>query len=225
MAKRAGFEDRQDAKELGRKLPAAAGHNVTEEVFLKAASEMAALAAERKEINERISARRKQFKANGIELGKMDLVLKMAEWDRGEIREHFDTEIRYARWMNLPVGTQPSMFDGMADDEIQAREWFDTGLSHRRAGKVRSLPDHCPEAFIQFYDRGYAGKEFIWTKDGTPPAGKEKGSAPKTKPAAPAKDKKAPDPKHQEQTPPGKPPSDAAGEGDGWPAAASDKAH
>lgn len=224
MAKRAGFEDRQDAKELGRKLPPAAGHNVTEEVFLKAASEMAALAAERTEINQRISARRKQFKANGIELGKMDLVLKMAEWDRGEVREHFDTEIRYARWMNLPVGTQPSMFDGMADDEIQAREWFDTGLSHRRAGKARSLPDHCPEAWIQFYDRGYAGKEFIWTKDGTPPAGKvvkaKDGAAPKTKPAAPAKDKKAPDPKHQDQVPP-KPET----KGDDWPEPASDKAH
>ena len=218
MAKRAGFEDRQDSKELGRKLPPAAGHNVTEEVFLKAAAEMAALSAERKEINERISARRKQFKANGIELGKMDLVLKMAEWDRGEIREHFDTEIRYARWMNLPIGTQPGLFEGLGDDEIQAREWYDTGLSHRRAGKPRSLPDHCPEAWIQFYDRGYAGKDFIWNRDG--------GQAPaKTKEAQPPKTKPAPDPKHQEQTPPGKPPADAAGEGDGWPAAASDKAY
>lgn len=222
MAKRAGFEDRQDAKDLGRKLPPAAGHNVTEEVFLKAAAEMAQLAAERTEINQRISARRKQFKANGIELGKMDLVLKMAEWDRGEVREHFDTEIRYARWMNLPVGTQPDMFKGMADDEVQAREWYDTGVSHRRAGKGRSLPDHCPEAFIQFYDRGYAEKDFIWEKPDPKARQAKEAPAPKTKPAPKPKDKKEPDPKHQEGTPPGK----ALVEGeDGWPAAASDKAH
>lgn len=208
MAKRAGFEDREDAKELGKKPPGV-GHNVTQEVFLKAAAQMAQLNQERQELNARINAERKQMKANGIELGAMDAMLKMAEWDRGEIREAFDLRRRYAEWLNLPIGTQTDLFKGMEDDEIQAREWHATGLQHKRAGRARSLPDHCPEQFIQFYDRGYDEKQFVWTRV-------EKGSDPApakppkgAKEQKPGKDKRAPEPKRQDPVPPG--------EGDSWP--------
>lgn len=207
MAKRAGFEDREDAKELGKKAPPGIGHNVTQEVFLKAAAQMAQLNQERQELNARVNAARKQMKANGIELGAMDAMLKMAEWDRGEIRESFDVRRRYAEWLNLPIGTQIDLFKGMDDEEIQAREWHATGLQHKRAGRARSLPDHCPEQFIQFYDRGYDEKGFIWTKV-EKPAADPKPTA-KAKEQKPGKDKKAPDPKTQGDVPPGR--------GDEWP--------
>lgn len=152
MAKAAGSEDKGPSETEGRK------NGPSPEVFLNAVKKQAALNAERKALSEKISQARKIFKADGIELGLMDSVIKMAEWDRGEVRQHFDNLGLYARLINLPVGTQTDMFKDMTDEQFQQAEWHNAGITAARAGRARVCPDNCPEAYMLFWDAGYDGK-------------------------------------------------------------------
>lgn len=152
MARRAGSEGEGMA-------PPPAGHNLTEEVFLAACRQQAGLNAERKSLNEKINAARKTMKANGIELGIMDATLKMAEWERSEVRGFFDKGRQYAAWLNLPVGTQADLFKGMSDDAVQRAEWHAMGRTAHLSGKPRVAPDDCPEDYLRAWDAGYDGKD------------------------------------------------------------------
>lgn len=142
-----------------------AASNVTAGTFLEAVREIAKVNAEARAINEKRKGIRKKWKAEGIELGLLDAALKMAEWDRAEVRSHFDTGRRYAEWLGLPVGHQPDMFKGLGDDEIQRREWFALGQVAARLGKPQKAPEECPPEYIPDYLRGFADEdERAWTE-------------------------------------------------------------
>lgn len=174
MARKAGSDGDPHA-------PPPTPSNLTDEAFLAACKLQAQLNAERKSLNEKISSARKQMKANGVELGLMDATLKMAEWDRGEVRTHFDRARQYATWLGLPVGTQADMFSGLSDDEVQKREWYATGRTAALAGKPRVAPDECPDAYLPAWDAGYDGKDMKTVGSGS---GLRASSAkPKEKPA------------------------------------------
>jgi hypothetical protein len=129
---------------------------VTEGSFLQAVKEVGAATLKVKLANEERKTVRKRWKASGIALGPLDAMVKMAEWDRGEIRDHFSVEKQYATWLGLPVeGRQAEMFKGLADDEIQAKEWFATGRTASRTGKPPRAPEECPPEFHQAFMRGY----------------------------------------------------------------------
>lgn len=139
--------------------------NVTSATFLEAVREIAKVNAEARAINEKRKGIRKKWKAEGIELGLLDAALKMAEWDRAEVRSHFDTGRRYAEWLGLPVGHQPDMFKNLGDDEIQKREWFALGQVASRLGKPQKAPEECPPEYISDYLRGFADEdEKAWTE-------------------------------------------------------------
>ena len=186
MARKAG-SDGGDAH-----APPPTGHNLTDEVFLTACKQMAQLNAERKTLNEKVSSARKQMKANGIELGLMDATLKMAEWDRGEVRQHFDRGRQYAAWLGLPVGTQSNLFEGLSDDEVQRQEWYAAGVTAQRAGKPRVAPDECPDAYLTAWDAGFDGRD---TKTAGIGSGMRASSAKPKAPKAPKPPKAAKAPK------------------------------
>src|SRR5690606_25481991 len=83
--------------------------NVTQGTFLEAVREVAKVNAEMRALNERRKGIRKKWKSEGIELGILDATIKMAEWDRAEVRAHFDNARRYAEWLGLPVGVQADL--------------------------------------------------------------------------------------------------------------------
>lgn len=164
MAKRAGYEDGAGSGGGKQLPPAGVGHNASVETFLKSVKKSVAHAAERKALNERINSERKQMKADGVELGLMDATIKLMQRDRGEVRAHFDLMNQYARWANVPIGTQANLFEGQDDDEAQARECWEMGKTAGLAGFRRVYPDNVDAKFGPFWDRGYDGKEFVWEK-------------------------------------------------------------
>ena len=129
--------------------------NVTSGTFLEAVREIAKVNAEMKALNARRNGIRKKWKSEGLELGLLDAALKMAEWDRAEVRSHFDTGRRYAEWLGLPIGAQTDMFKNASDDAILKAEWFGLGRVASRLGKAGKAPDECPPEYQQAFMAGF----------------------------------------------------------------------
>lgn len=157
MARKLGSADADQNKPLN---PAADARrelqgNVSSSTFLEAVTEISRINAEARAVNERRKAIRKKWKAEGIELGILDATVKMAEWERSEVRSHFDTARRYADWLGLPIGTQQDLFKGLSDDQIQAKEWYSVGRVASATGKPGRPPEECPEEYHQDFMRGF----------------------------------------------------------------------
>lgn len=129
--------------------------NVTSSTFLEAVREIAKINAEARALNERRKGIRKKWKSEGIELGLLDATLKMAEWDRAEVRDHFAVTRRYAEWLGLPIGQQADLFKGAGDNEVLKSEWFGLGRVASRLGKVGKPPEECPEDYHQAWLAGF----------------------------------------------------------------------
>lgn len=139
--------------------------NVTQETFIEAVREIAKVNAEMKALNERRKGIRKKWKAEGLELGILDATIKMAEWDRAEVRAHFDNARRYADWLGLPVGMQADLFQSLGADEVQKKEWAALGRVASRLGKSAKPPEECPAEYHQDWMRGFADEdEDAWTE-------------------------------------------------------------
>lgn len=139
--------------------------NVTSGTFLEAVREIAKINAELRALNERRKGIRKKWKSEGIELGILDATIKMAEWDRAEVRTHFDNARKYAEWLGLPIGHQQDLFKGLGDDAVQKREWFALGAVSSRLGRPNKAPEECPPEYIQVWQAGYNGEdEKAWTE-------------------------------------------------------------
>jgi hypothetical protein len=153
---------------------------VTEGSFLTAVKEITQATLKVKLANEDRKAIRKKWKASGIVLGPLDTMVKMAEWNRGEVRDHFSVEKQYASWLGLPVeGRQTDAFKGLSDDQIQAKEWNAAGRTASRTGKPARPPEECPEEFHQAFMRGYNDEdEAAWGESETQDAKEPPPAAP-----------------------------------------------
>jgi hypothetical protein len=128
---------------------------VTQGTFLEAIRDIAKVNAEMRALNERRKGIRKKWKSEGIELGLLDAALKMAEWDRAEVRAHFDTGRRYAEWLGLPIGAQADLFKSAGDDAVLKSEWFGLGRVASRLGKPGKPPEECPPEYHQAFMAGF----------------------------------------------------------------------
>lgn len=162
--------------------------NVTEATFLEACAEIAEQNRLVKAANERRKVVRKKWKANGVTLGALDSTLKMADWDRDEVRDHFATRRKYATWMGLPIAKDGELFEGMSETEVQKEEWKQKGLTHGLLDRKPEAPEECPANMHQSFMEGYhLGQE---RRAGSGARGAKK---PSTKaPAKPAAGKKPP---------------------------------
>lgn len=139
--------------------------NVTSGTFLEAVREIAQVNAEMRAVNERRKGIRKKWKSEGLELGILDATIKMAEWDRAEVRAHFDNARKYAEWLGLPVGMQADLFKGLGEDEVQKKEWFSLGAVSSRLGRPNKAPEECPPEYRQHWQAGFNGEdEKSWTE-------------------------------------------------------------
>lgn len=167
MAKKLGSADDQKVVPINPNAEARREQqgNVTSATFLEAVREIAKVNAEMKALNERRKGIRKKWKAEGLELGILDATIKMAEWDRAEVRAHFDNARRYAEWLGLPIGTQQDLFAKLGDDAVQKKEWFALGAVASRLGRPNKAPEECPPEYRQHWQAGFNGEdEKAWTE-------------------------------------------------------------
>lgn len=166
MAKKLGSADKVDSISPAADDRRDQISNVTQATFLEAVKEISSINAKVRALNEDRKAIRKKWKAIGLELGLLDATIKMAEWDRPEVRTHFDLSRRYAEWLGLPLGTQQDLFAGMGDDEVQKREWFALGQVASRLGQAQGKPpEECPPEYHQAWLKGFADEdEKSWTE-------------------------------------------------------------
>lgn len=139
--------------------------NVTSATFLEAVRDIAKVNAEMRALNERRKGIRKKWKSEGIELGVLDATIKMAEWDRAEVRDHFDNARKYAEWLGLPVGVQADLFKGMGDDEVQKSEWRALGRVASNLGRPAKPPEDCGPEYRQAWLQGFNDEdEAAWSE-------------------------------------------------------------
>lgn len=193
MAKKVGAAEKPPAPETPQP-----GHNVTEGAFLNAVKEITAAQARVKEANTALKAIRKKWKAANIELGVLDRTVKMAEWSRPEVREHFDTAKKYAEWLGLPTGARAGEQSSLEPALEQAREWKAAGRTYCLSGRPCKAPDECPPENIQDFTAGWheadeeawaaadGGGQSVSPADPEAEAPKDKAKAPKSKPTGEA---------------------------------------
>ena len=120
---------------------------------------MVALNAEREQLRAKINAFRKQARGHGIELGAMDRRIKRLEWTTKEIKDDWQTELRYAELLGQPIGAQLEAFSkpDAADEEKERVQWYAAGRMHGLAGKgdAAEPPDGCPPECRRAYGDGW----------------------------------------------------------------------
>lgn len=103
---------------------------------------------------------RKLAKSAGVDLGKMDLMSKMLDWEPDDIRDFFKTVWQYAVWTRLAPNEQGSLFgqdDGpampdFAQDEL---DWEMKGRNIGMKGEELKVPDGCGGDRVQAFTRGW----------------------------------------------------------------------
>lgn len=144
-----------DSKQAKQEAEAENRSNLNQPAFLDAVRKMAAMDEKAAAIRSARTALRKQFKANGIELGVMDAVMKMADWGRDEQRENFHRRSQYATWLGLAVGYQGELFAAMSDKERADAEWEAAGRTACYTGKPNQPPEDCPPVHHAAFMRGW----------------------------------------------------------------------
>ena len=140
--------------------PAAAGHNIDDAaVFRVYVADLTAIDEKIETLKAARNKLRKTAKANGIELKLADAIIRLADWEPEQIKERFAVTERYARFMGLPVGTQPSLFDDerLPDVERDRAKWDARGFSDgvRGVGWADKAPAECGPDCTQSYGAGW----------------------------------------------------------------------
>jgi hypothetical protein len=102
----------------------------TFKIFLKkldlAQVEVEEAAEEAKAARSVLSAIWKDFKKQGGKPDTMRAVMSLRKMDEGDLLQFEEDRRRYAEWMKLPIGAQPTLFDAApqreADDEDEEEE-------------------------------------------------------------------------------------------------------
>jgi hypothetical protein len=141
----------------GKSAPPAGHNGPTQEKIHQHAR---AIIAANLKVQEAQAARqsvRKLAKADGVELGKLDTIISMMDWEPGEVRAHFKTLIDYAVWFELPIGTQVDLFAGVPDAAKPALDWESKGYQAAVTGKgvQGKAPEDCPADCIQAWLTGW----------------------------------------------------------------------
>jgi hypothetical protein len=127
-------------------LAEAQSHNVPPETFLRHYRTIRDCASAHKDTGMALARAKKSAKGAGIDLDAFKVMQGFAKLDSDEAELQFRNLIRYAKWAEIPLGTQADMWgeDSYAKvpDEALAdqREWEagDAGLSAGRAGRKRT---------------------------------------------------------------------------------------
>ena len=140
--------------------PAPPGHNIDDAaVFRVYVADLTSIDEKIDLLKAQRNKLRKTAKAAGIELKLADAIIRLADWEPEEIKERFAVTERYARFMGLPVGTQPSLFDDerLPNVERDRAKWRQKGYADgvRGVGWADQPPAECPQDCTQAYGEGW----------------------------------------------------------------------
>jgi hypothetical protein len=125
-------------------------HNVPPETFLRHYRTIRDAAAAHKDSGMALARCKKAAKGDGIDLDALRLMQGFARLDSDEAELQFRNLIRYAKWAEIPLGTQADMWGEdsypKVPDSARAdqQEWEagDAGLSAGRSGRERTENPH-----------------------------------------------------------------------------------
>jgi hypothetical protein len=146
-------------------LAEARSHNVDPETFRRHYREIIELKKQHAETGMAVARAKKTAKANGIHLDALKEAEKRDKMDADE-REVFDRRCAdYARWLNMPIGSQTEMFGGpekFVNDEglAEHKEW-EAGEGGAQAGKAGHQRDGNP---FSAGTAEYVAWDKAWTK-------------------------------------------------------------
>jgi ribosome modulation factor len=136
------------------------GHNggVSEETFFQHLQAVVAATAPRDVAAANLRAVRKKARGDGVDLGKMDAMIKMSTWEPEAVRDHFLVLHRYAAWMQMPIGAQLDLFEGMPMAAKPALDWHAKGFhaATTKMGVPGTPPDDCPADQVQAWMTGWS---------------------------------------------------------------------
>lgn len=134
--------------------PAGQGHNLDRETYLKHQA-IAIIDQQRVDAAQAIRKKnRKLAKASGIELGDMDLTIKMMGWTIAEIADYFRRKLQFLGFNNIQVGTQFDLFDKSKQAPgSEDLRW--AGLMAGMQGKACKPPQNLTQAQQQTWMTGW----------------------------------------------------------------------
>lgn len=109
--------------------------NVTEPLFLHHLRKLADAERKKDEAVALVRAARKGAKADGVSLHKLDQARSLSKLSEAELVDEFNTLVRYATFLNVPVYRQMSLFElgETGDEEKTLERAYHDGC---RAGKL-----------------------------------------------------------------------------------------
>ena len=117
----------------------------TEAEFRSAINILAKIEEDLDVVKARKKKARKEIKAMGFNLGDLDATMRMMDWGRDEVMEHFERRERYARWVKLPVGAQSNMFEG---DEPKSESAGELVFAKAYQAGIQGKSPECPEQYL-----------------------------------------------------------------------------
>lgn len=107
----------------------------------------------------------KLIKAEGTKLSDVKLAIDLEDPEAGaEMRARIERELKVARWMNVPVGTQFSLLDETDRTPIDEKTYND-GKKAGLSGEPAKPPNHTPPSlFNKWLDGHAAGQAALASK-------------------------------------------------------------
>lgn len=137
----------------------------TEAEFRSAINILAKIEEDLDVVKARKKKARKEIKAMGFNLTDLDATMRMMDWGRDEVQDHFERRARYARWVKLPVGAQSSMFGDDNDDEKKPESAGEIVFSKAYQAGIQGKSPECPEEYLdhnQDWSKGWkAGQDSL----------------------------------------------------------------
>ncbi len=132
-------------------------NNVTESTVLQYVAKLKAAIAKKDIAVNAIRSIRKQAKGDGIELKTVDSMLHLSTLDEHELTAMFNSQVAYAKYMEIPVFSQLTMFDTPdIDEESVAERAFSKGLKSGKLGEnATENPYDAASAAGQRWLKGY----------------------------------------------------------------------
>jgi len=152
-------------------LAEAQSHNVGPEVLLKHYRVIRDAAAAHKDTGMALARAKKSAKSDGIDLDAFRLLEGFAKLGTDEAEIRHRNLLRYAKWLDMPIGMQADMFGDKSYATVpdkakeEQAEWAagDAGRTAGRAGHERDTNPHAPgSAEHASWDRSWKAGNKTW---------------------------------------------------------------
>ena len=152
--------DDRPAEQAVNSAPKVAKEPLSEEqlqsLFFQHKQEYEKALASKKEADAQLKVVAKRIKSEGTKLSDIKLAIELEHPEAsGDMRARLERELRVARWVGAPVGTQFSLLDEVDRTPIDERVREDGKRAGLR-GEAGTAPSHLPGNLMSVWAEGYA---------------------------------------------------------------------